>query len=243
MDLARRLAKLDTFMALALSVENVPKTAYVDAAGANAGAGYCIEARRRAHGSDKVKSDLRKAGFAETEIANLLSRETARIESVKVGKAQALRLLAMTKPHYESMAREALGAKTFNALPSHKQDVLSYLAYNTGGPKKFVKLLRAVKEKDDVAALSQLAPSVRTEDGHALKNHRLRAWAQAAWVGSDELEAALARPLAFEKNFAGKRGQEKFIHARMAFFNAGAKLSGRRDAQSHSGLPAARLRR
>ena len=226
MDLAKKLAKKDAFMALALSVESVPSTAYVDAAGANAGAGYCIEARRRGLGLEKVKSDLKLAGFAEAEISDLTSRISQKIQAVQVTKEQALRLLSITKPQYQSMARSALGAKAFDALPSHKQDVLSYLAYNTGGPKKFVKLLSAVKNNDDIAALSQLAPSVRTKSGAVKKNNRLRAWAQAAWVGHDELIHALAAPVVFEKKYASGSGQEKFIHAHMAFI--AGKLSRNR---------------
>ena len=70
MDLAAKLAKKDAFMALALSVESVPDKAYVDAAGANAGAGYCVDARRRAHGEAMVREDLRMAGFSEAAIGD-----------------------------------------------------------------------------------------------------------------------------------------------------------------------------
>ena len=218
MDLAKKLSDKDIFMALALSVENVPSTAYVDASGANAGAGYCIEARRKSLGLDVVKIDLAMAGFSEKEISDLVSKDTQRIEAVQVTKEQALRLLSMTKPKYELMAKEALGDEYFNALPSHKKDVLSYLAYNTGGPEKFVKLMKAVKNNNEIEALSQLTPSIRTKGG-LVKNNRLRAWAQAAWIGSEELKQALNEPVEFEKKYAGKSGQEKFIHAHMAFIS------------------------
>lgn len=230
MDLARKLVGKDTFMALALSVESAPAFAYVDAAGANAGAGYCIQARRRALGRAKIEAELAFAGFEPEAVKSLLSQDAKRIESVPVDHENTLRLLTITKPQYESMARDAVGSKVFDKLPSHKKDVLSYLAYNTGGPEKFVKLLAAVRAGDDLSALGQLAPSIRVSSGKKLKNHRLRAWAQAAWVGPPELAKALEKPILFEKSYAHRVGQEKFIHAHLAFFKS--KVDARRDGKA-----------
>lgn len=230
MDLARKLVSKDTFMALALSVENSPNFAYVDAAGANAGAGYCIQARRRALGRAKIEAELVFAGFKPDEVKSLLSQDAKRIEAVPVDYQNTLRLLTITKPQYESMARDAVGSKVFDKLPSHKKDVLSYLAYNTGGPEKFIKLLAAVRAGDDLSALGQLAPSIRISSGKTLKNHRLRAWAQAAWVGPSELAKALEKPILFEKSYAHRVGQEKFIHAHLAFFKN--KVDARRNGKT-----------
>lgn len=221
--LARRMAQQDAFMALALGVEASPERAYVDAAGANAGAGYCVEMRRRALGEPLVRDELARAGFPQGDIESLLSRNGSRIEAVRVGQAQSLRLLVISKPQYQAMARKAVGAHTFDALPPNKKDVLSYLAYNTGGPEKFVKLIAAVRSGNDVVALSQLAPSVSIGKGKRLKNHRLRAWAQAAWIGTDELKKALEKPVAFELAYAGQTGQSKFIQAHEVFLAEHAK--------------------
>lgn len=222
-DLAKRLVGKDTFLALALSVEDAPKRAYMDGAGANVGAGYCIDARRKGLGDAAVRADLALAGFAPPEIGKLMSRNRKMVESVEVDSKHALRLLAITKPHYEEMAREAVGADFFGELPKHKQDVLSYLSYNTGGPKKFVNLLRAVKKQDDLAALAELAPKFRSGGSKANPkfklNHRLRAWAQAAWMGPETLGDALREPDLFEKSYAGSTGQDKFIKNHMAFFD------------------------
>jgi hypothetical protein len=231
MDLARKLVGKDTFMALALSVENAPAFAYVDAAGANAGAGYCIQARRRALGRAKIEAELAWAGFGPQDVKSLLSHDAKVIEAVPVKHENTLRLLAITKPQYEIMARDAVGSKVFDKLPHHKKDVLSYIAYNTGGPEKFVKLLAAVRAGDDLAALGQLAPSVKVSSGKKLKNHRLRAWAQAAWVGPSELGKALEKPLLFEKNYAHGKGQEKFIHANFALIKS--KIDARRAGENH----------
>jgi hypothetical protein len=221
--IAKMMVKKDAFIALALGVESSPAKAYVDAAGANAGAGYCVEMRRRALGEAQVRDELARAGFFDDDINNLLSRDGGRIESVKVGQAQSLRLLVISKPQYEEMARKAVGSKVFDALPSNKKDVLSYLAYNTGGPQKFVKLIHAVRAGDDVAALSQLAPTVKVAHGKKLKNHRLRAWAQAAWMGPEQLKKALDTPVAFELAYAGQKGQEKFIQAHAAFLTENSR--------------------
>lgn len=229
--LAVRVAKTDSFLALALGVEGSPERAYVDAAGANAGAGYCVEMRRRARGEGVVRDELSRAGFAGGDIESLLSRDGARIEGVRVSQAQSLRLLVISKPQYQEMARRAVGAAVFDALPPHKRNVLSYLAYNTGGPEKFVKLIDAVRVGNDVEALSQLGPSVSIGKRKKLKNHRLRAWAQAAWMGGDELGKALEKPLEFELAYAGQTGQAKFIQSHWSFLSENAKaMAARRGA-------------
>lgn len=230
-DLAKRLVGKDTFLALALSVEDAPKRAYVDRAGANVGAGYCIDARRKGLGEAAVRADLALAGFSVAEIGKLMSRNNRLIESVEVDAKQSLRLLAITKPQYEGLAREAVGAEFFEELPKHKQDVLSYLSYNTGGAKKFVNLLRAVKKRDDMAALAEMAPKFRVGGSKGSPrfrlNHRLRAWAQAAWMGPEFLKDALREPDQFEKSYAGSSGQDKFIKNHMAFFDKLAQNKAR----------------
>lgn len=213
LDMARKLVHRDTFMALALGVEDVPARAYVDAAGANVGAGYCVEMRRRIHGDTQIAAELAQAGFEFEEIESLMSRDEQRVESVKVDNAQALRLLVITKPQYAELARNAVGAAVFDALPSHKQDALAYLSYNTGAPASFVKLIQAVRAGDEVAALSEFAPSFTLGKGQKIKNHRLRAWVQATWIGPDALGRALARPDAFESTYASLKGQRRFIVA------------------------------
>lgn len=219
-EIAMKLVGIDNFMALALSVENVPDRAYVDAAGANVGAGYCIEIRRRIYGEKIVASELARAGFDPREIESLMSREEERVVAVVVNDAQALRLLAITKPQYEKLARNAAGHAVFDALPAHKRDVLSYIAYNTGSPGSFVKLMNAVRSGDDVAALSELAPSVDMGRGKLVKNHRLRAWAQAAWIGPGPLARALSKPVAFESTYASLAGQKRFIVAHWGFLES-----------------------
>jgi hypothetical protein len=240
--LARRLVDKDTFFALALSVEDTPPRAYVDRAGANAGAGYCVDARRKALGDDAVRSDLQSAGFSLESIAHLMSKDPKRIESVEVDARQALRLLTITKPQYESMARAAMGAEAFEKLPKHRQDVLSYISYNTGGPEKFVNLLDAIKRRDDAAALSEMAPKFRWGSTKSGKpkfklNHRLRAWAQVAWMGPGELTKAIEEPVHFERSYAGSSGQDKFIKQHMAFFD---KQGARKATQSRKDQGATR---
>lgn len=228
-DIARKLVASDTFMALALGVEDVPGRAYMDAAGANVGAGYCVEMRRRIYGDAQIAAELAQAGFKPAEVASLMSRQEALVESVEVDNAQALRLLSITKPQYSTLARNAVGPSVFDALPSHKKDALTYLAYNTGTPASFVKLMQAVRA---VAALSELAPSFALGKGRKVKNHRLRAWAQAAWIGPEALGKALSKPGAFESTYASIKGQRRFILAHWSLLDgADARDLARLDAR------------
>lgn len=215
-DLARRALGKDTFLALALAVEGMPNYAHIGAARTvNVGAGYCVSARMRALGKDQVRKDLSLAGFGSEEIETLLREKKEEVEQVEVSRKQGLRLLALVKPHYEQMAKKAYG-NGFEKLPEHQRASLTYLAYNTGNPKAFKKLIWAAKSGKEAFALRQLATGWRDKSGEMRKDHRLRAWMQAAWSGPEKLGEALEKPLKFELRYADEKGQEKFILARMS---------------------------
>lgn len=211
--LARELLEKDPFMALTVAVERLPERGYMDSAGANAGAGYCVSRRLRDHGEEVVRSDLLAAGFSASQAKELMSEEPRRVEAVEVTQAQGLRLLALMKPSYERLAISAVGEELWSTLAENKKAALSYLAYNTGNVGSFKKLLEAAKRGDDAEALRQMSVAWRDKKGRSQKNHRLRAWAQAAWASRGTLGEAVRQPLIFELSFAGSRGQESFIRA------------------------------
>ncbi len=210
-EIAQKALESDRFIALALMVENIPERPYVDAAGVNVGAGYCVTKRLAALGKEKVAADLAFAGFSEAHIKDLLSqKKEAQLSHIHVTKAQAISLLMITKPEYEQMAKKAIGAPFFDALKPEKQDTLTYLTYNTGGLHTFKKLVQAIRSAQPQAALQEMTPRWKSENGKWNLNHRLRAWAQASFLGKP-LEVAIQDPHAFEKQFAHKKGERAFL--------------------------------
>lgn len=201
-EVARLIAEKDTFLSLATAVESVKTQVYYDPAGANIGMGYCITIRAIEYGPDRVKEDLAGAGMEEAKAEALAAGKAKAAKGASITLPGAVLLLEKTASDYREIARADVGEETFDNLPEHKQAVLSYLAYNAGELKGFKRLLRAVRSGDDPAAMREMAPWWRDSDGVMKENHRLRAWAQAAWMGPERLAKALSDPHEFEGKYA-----------------------------------------
>lgn len=211
--LAKELLGRDAFMALAIAIERLPARGYMDAAGANVGAGYCVSRRLKDHGARKVRADLARAGFRQDQIEALVSEAPARVEATRVSQEQGLRLLSLMKPEYQSAAVRAIGEELWGRLPENKRAALTYLSYNTGDVGQFKKLIRAARKGNEIEALRQMSVEWTDQRGRDRKNHRLRAWTQAAWASPLALSEAVSQPMLFELSFAGAQGQESFINA------------------------------
>lgn len=212
-ELAKALIDKDYFMGMALTIEKLPKFGYMDSGGANIGIGYCISCQLKNRGEEEVRDDLSRVGFSRHQIDDLVSEKPSRVRATEVTQLQALRLLALLKPRYEEMAIKAAGEEMWAKLPENKKATLTYLAYNTGGVASFERLLGAAKKGNDLAVLREMSVVWKDRSGNERKNHRLRAWAQAAWASPKILLEAISQPLLFELSFAGSRGQESFIKA------------------------------
>lgn len=183
------------FLALAVSLEDLRTVPYWDPGGMNLGMGYCVDKREAEKGALSVRADLEAIGLPEASIQDVLSNTRARQERVRLTPDQALALLARTAPEYEAVARQAIGGKTFDALPSHRRAALSWLAYNTGDTNfnKFRSLHAAVKSNAVIEALDHLTPHYR-DGGVMVPNARAGTWLMAAFWSKDGLKAAIERP-------------------------------------------------
>lgn len=172
----------DRFLALAAHVESFRANAYRDNAGWNIGFGYCIARRQGANGGALVREDLAVAGLSPADIEILLSGPDAARRRVAMTPLGAVRLLQRLSVEYHTAARRSIGP-AFDALPTHRQAALAWLAYNTGatGFSEFRRLHRAVQQQDTEAALAQLTPWFRGNDGKVRPNRRAGAMLRTAY--------------------------------------------------------------
>lgn len=200
--IALKLLKVDPTLALATAIENVEHGVYYDPGGTNIGMGYCVTKRVAEYGRERVTADLMGAGLSKKEAQALLSGNRKAHKGIELTSAGTLRLLEITKPDYQRLAEEAYGKEAFDKLPSNRQAVLTYIAYNTGNVAQFKSLISAAHKGDHVKAMSNLAMRWKDHDGSWQTNNRSRAWLQAAWLGNDHLADALSNPMAFESDVA-----------------------------------------
>lgn len=211
-DIARALAKVDPFAALAAAVEDLKPRPYYDPGGLNVGFGYCITKRKAEYGEARIRADLAGSGFEPRQVEALLKDRKAEVSKIKVSPLQAVRLLQVTKPDYEMIASGAVGDKAFAALPEHKRAALTHLAYNTGNVAQFTSLVKAVRKGDTRNAILNMNVSWRDAGGVSHTNTRLQAWDGAMLEGVPTFLRALRDPVAFEGHMANPDGVQALAH-------------------------------
>lgn len=221
-ELAKQLGEVDPFIGLVAANEAYKDKPYYDGIASrrdlNVGFGYNIsrqiaetdKARGAGEGRKKVIQDLTEAGVDETRIHDLLSNNKSKISSVRISQAEAVKLVDVIRDEYQAIAKKSIGSEKFETLPEHKQDALTYFAYNVGeNMRNYKTLIRSVQKDDDKKALSAMTPTYKeTVDGVDVQklNHRLRSWVGALWIGEDSLKKALSNPFEHEGKFASADG-------------------------------------
>jgi GH24 family phage-related lysozyme (muramidase) len=186
------------FQALAVTLEGLETKPYRDGCGLNVGMGYCIDARVREYGPARIRQDLLGAGLTAAQTDTLMGNDRKAQGAIELTRTQALALLSLTEGDYRTRARDLLGQKVFDALPSHRQAVMTWLSYNTGeGLGRFNRLLTAVRQDRTSDAVQHMTPFF-SQGGQMVPNARAGSWLMAAYWSNDAMKAALARPDALE---------------------------------------------
>ena len=186
------------FQALAVTLEGLETKPYRDGCGLNVGMGYCIDARVRELGVERVREDLANAGLDDTQVQTLMGNDRKAQSQIEISRTQALSLLALTENDYRVRARDIIGQRVFDKLPQHRQAALTWLSYNTGdGLAKFSNLLSAVRKDQTAEAVKHMTPFF-SQGGEMVPNARAGSWMMAAYWSEDALKEALKRPDALE---------------------------------------------
>lgn len=190
------LAKGETFMALAVTMESVKTRVYKDAVGKlTIGAGYCIDERIQIVGRQGVAEEMRQSGINQEAIYHLIGGD----RTATITKAQAVNLLARVAPEYQSQARNWVGESTFDELNPNQRASLSWVVYNVGADKieGFHRLKSAVEDGNIRKAAKNLAPWYK--EGRAWKkNERAGNILGAIYSGGKHAPESNAAPGAAE---------------------------------------------
>lgn len=186
------------FQALAVTLEGLETKPYRDGCGLNVGMGYCIDARVREYGPERIRQDLLNAGLQSPQVDVLMGNDRKAQTGVELTRTQALALLSLTEGDYRTRARDLVGQAVFDKLPTHRQAVLTWLSYNTGeGLARFSRLLTAVRQDRPADAVQHMTPFF-SQGGQMVPNARAGSWLMAAYWSEDAMTAALSRPDALE---------------------------------------------
>lgn len=186
------------FQALAVTLEGLETKPYRDGCGLNVGMGYCIDARVREYGTSRIRQDLLNAGLSTEQTDVLMGNDKKAQLKVELTRTQALALLSLTEGDYRTRARDLIGQKVFDALPSNRQAVMTWLSYNTGdGLARFNRLLTAVRQDRTSDAVQHMTPFF-SQGGTMVPNARAGSWLMAAYWSNDAMKTALDRPDALE---------------------------------------------
>lgn len=206
------------FQALSLQAEGLELSAYNagenrSAANATIGVGYHIPSNLRDLGRAKVLEEFRQAGISASDSADLVSGDPDRMSGVKITPKQALSLLAVTMPRYQSAVVGRLGQDNWRRLgqiagPEGQAGVV-WSAYNGAFWQHADETIQAIRSGDRLAIAESIRGTAQI-NGKSQENHNL-SLARAAVAsrdtfnyaigygnrsGADARVAALAKPTA-----------------------------------------------
>jgi len=203
-----------SFLALALRLEEPKRVNYYDVCGANIGLGYCTTSQVREKGTKQVIKELTDAGVSLEDAKLLTHPKVLNGTNKKIAKdvvipmESVVRLTIGISNTYRDIAKNSINTEDtdyFSKLDSNRQDVLTWLAYNTGeGFKNFKRLITAVQKSteklsdkefkaNEATILKNLAPWFK-EDGKYKKNVRADAYLSLSMFSAKGLSYAVNNP-------------------------------------------------
>lgn len=214
------------FLALVIRMEDPRRSVYYDVCGANIGLGYCLTSNVADKGKATVVQELKDAGISDDNIKLLTDdkvlngKKRSLVKNVSIDMNSVIKLTVNIQQSYQNIARMAINTAETNywdKLDSHKQDALTYLAYNTGSKlMTFNRLIEAIRKStedlspkqkslNDMVIYKNLAPWFRDmETGTMVKNERADAYLTMAMYSSNGLSYAVTHPNVVESQSANK---------------------------------------
>lgn len=151
----KALSSGESFLAIAIRLEDPRKKVYFDGCGANIGLGYCIDVQVKNKGKSKVIQELVTAGVDKNDAAILTSDKVIKkhsrsaVKNISISNVSILALTKYLQTEYEEQAKLAVNGTGevdyWSKLPKDIRDSLSWLHYNTGKLDGFKKLLTSVR--------------------------------------------------------------------------------------------------
>lgn len=182
------------FQALALQAEGLETAPYYiegDKSQPSIGVGYNVQMSIGAIGEKGVRDELTRAGIPDQTIDQLMSKDHAVSSQAQITTHQALSLLDIATERFTQSARDAVGERTFDRLPKHRQIALIWIDYNSNLHNR-PKLLRAVRAGDHERAVKEMETWATIHGRRQLNPQTLIA--QAMYWDEDHYRDAVLHP-------------------------------------------------
>lgn len=146
------------FQAAVLQIEGIEqKPYYIEGKSTHPtiGVGYNVQMSVNTIGQENVIREFKQAGIDSRTISLLLSKEHTISSQARISIPQALSLLDISSHRFKESTRAAVGQKTFDKLPLHRQISLMWIDYNSNIHER-PKLIKAVQNNNVKKAIDEM---------------------------------------------------------------------------------------
>lgn len=190
------------FQAAALQAEGLELQPYYiegDSTQPTIGVGYNVKMSINTIGRDGVRSELKQAGIDDPTIAQLMDSRQSVSSQAKISVPQALALLDVATHRFRDSTRAAVGASTYDKLPTHRQAALMWIDYNSNIHRR-PQLLQAVRSNQTSRAIEEMETWI-TVHGKRIRSPNI-VLAQAMYWSKDGLQQVVMNPSKIKRDAA-----------------------------------------
>lgn len=190
------------FQAAALQAEGLELQPYYiegDSTQPTIGVGYNVKMSINAVGRPGVRSELKQAGIADPTIEQLMDSRQSVSSQAKITVPQALALLDVATHRFRDSTRAAVGASTYDKLPTHRQAALMWIDYNSNIHRR-PQLVQAVRSNQTNRAIEEMETWI-TVHGKRIRSPNI-VLAQAMYWSKEGLQQVVMNPSKIKRDAA-----------------------------------------
>lgn len=190
------------FQAAALQAEGLELQPYYiegDSTQPTIGVGYNVKMSINTVGRAGVRSELKQAGIDDPTIDQLMDSRQSVSSQAKITVPQALALLDVATHRFRDSTRSAVGASTYDKLPTHRQAALMWIDYNSNIHRR-PQLVQAVRSNQTHRAIEEMETWI-TVHGKRIRSPNI-VLAQAMYWSKEGLQQVVMNPSKIKRDAA-----------------------------------------
>lgn len=190
------------FQAAALQAEGLELQPYYiegDSTQPTIGVGYNVKMSINTVGRPGVRSELKQAGIDDPTIDQLMDSRQSVSSQAKITVPQALALLDVATHRFRDSTRAAVGASTYDKLPTHRQAALMWIDYNSNIHRR-PQLVQAVRTGQTQRAIEEMETWI-TVHGKRIRSPNI-VLAQAMYWSKEGLQQVVMNPSKIKRDAA-----------------------------------------
>lgn len=190
------------FQAAALQAEGLELQPYYiegDSTQPTIGVGYNLKMSINTVGRAGVRSELKQAGINDPTIDQLMDSRQSVSSQAKITVPQALALLDVATHRFRDSTRAAVGASTYDKLPTHRQAALMWIDYNSNIHCR-PQLVQAVRSNQTHRAIEEMETWI-TVHGKRIRSPNI-VLAQAMYWSKEGLQQVVMNPSKIKRDAA-----------------------------------------